>query len=173
MTTGEVERSTWRPPLRIRTAHPLLALTLLAGLCLAACGGSSGNPTGTDDDDTEADLSIDYEAIAGEWSGEVGVRNWGIVEVTKSEADDVGERIGKVWELKKKGGEARCRAPIYAMKSDPPTYWADAPEDEVGNCRPATFRFEHDPEAGTLEWYYRPYDESDYSLAGTLTREGG
>lgn len=176
MPNEKTERSPWSPQLRTRALHPFLVLTLLGGLCLAACGGSSTSPTDTDDA-PDSSTSLVYQAIKGRWTGSTGAFRWLAVEITRDSARS-DERVGTLIERTGEDGDLRCRGALFAEAADPPRYWVNAPEVESGPAQdecahPVIFRLDHDREEGTLTVFYRTEDESDFDQAGSLTREGG
>lgn len=144
----------------------VLAVVVVVGL--AACDSA---PTGNDENSSDDETVVTYEAIEGEWTGSMLGGTWGRLEF-RSDSIKAGKVIGTGAEFHSKGGELACRGILRAKDSDPPTYWtrfATDGDSEVGCVSTGTFRFKHDPDGGTLTWEWKAPD--GYRTWGTLSRK--
>lgn len=148
---------------------------ILAVLFLAGCGGGD-SPTGTNDETEEPTYSFD--AITGEWTGDVGRSDMEVltdVTIDRSTAQE-GDKVGSFSEWRgteRTDDRFLCSADLVVTQApEPPTYWFDYVFTENVSCAQGTLRYEHDPDAETLAIFWKCEGCSDYNHSGTLTRKG-
>lgn len=128
---------------------------------------------------TSSEPKYSYETITGVWHGETPpgrrIHEWATVAFNSNQAA-VGDEIGIVKFLEKKGGDVLCESTLTVRHSDPPTYWVDVQGGSFPCDTHQRYRFKHRPhedrEFGSrLLWFLTHNDEAIYHREALLTQK--
>ena len=138
---------------------PRIALAV----CAALLGCSSGDSTAPSPEEQTGEL-IQYDAIAGSWSGWDYRATYSFQVNVGSEAYE-GEEVGTFEVLRVTDGRLvpYCSLPLEALPTNPPTYVFDT---SAGTCTPTRVTFTHDPVEDRIE-VTNSSGESGYLIPGT------
>lgn len=127
------------------------------------------------------DPTYSYEAITGVWNGESPpgrrLHDWATVAFSSKEGA-VGEEIGKVKFLEKRGGDVVCQSSLTVRHSDPPTYWVDVEGGSYPCGTHQRYRFKYKPHknrdfGSRLLWFLTHDNEDIYHREASLKRKSG
>ncbi len=137
---------------------------IVLAVCAALLGCSSGDSTAPPPEEQTGEL-IQYDAIAGSWSGWDYGATYSFQVSVGSEAYEGGEEVGTFEATRIRDGRpvSSCSLPLGALPTSPPTYVFDT---SGGSCTPTKVTFTHDPVADRIE-VTNSSGESGYLIPGT------